>query len=169
MEEYLVPDSSVREYYSMIGAIAFVPEHDVAQNWSRRLLKPLLPADMDSFSSYYERSWIVTGSEPSLRSRDVEPTWCLLDAASTFNEHRRRMASRIQLLAPLLQPHSLEVPRLSEGGAVPHRRQTHEDTPPRAPWAPSSKVGTVRPAATEDCGRLRRMLWQNGLVESDWK
>ena len=105
MEEYLVPDSSVREYYhyySIMGAIAYVSEHDVAQTW--RLLKPLLPADMDSFSSYYERSWIGTSSQ-----------------------------LHAQLHALLLQPHSRKVPRLSISGAVPHRRKTHEYTPPRAP------------------------------------
>jgi hypothetical protein len=28
VEEYLVPHSPVREYYSMMGAIAVVPEHE---------------------------------------------------------------------------------------------------------------------------------------------
>ena len=53
----------------MMGAIAFVPEQDVEQTW--RLLKPLLPADMDSFSSYYERTWIGSSTQNPLFAKEM--------------------------------------------------------------------------------------------------
>ena len=56
VEEYVLPDSPIREHFAMMGAIAFVPAEDVDQTW--RHLKPLLPADMANFAFYYENTWI---------------------------------------------------------------------------------------------------------------
>ncbi|KAL5270104.1 hypothetical protein ACHWQZ_G000980 [Mnemiopsis leidyi] len=69
LDEYLVPDSSVRKFFSMICAIAFVPEDEVAQTW--RHLKPLLPSDMDSFSTYYENTWIGSSTQQPNFSHDI--------------------------------------------------------------------------------------------------
>ena len=59
-EEYAVPGSDVRTNFKMMGALAFVPEDEVRRVW--RLLKPLIPADMLQFVSYYETTWIGTSS-----------------------------------------------------------------------------------------------------------
>ena len=59
-EEYLTPNSPVRDFFAMTGAIAYVPETDVPRIW--RHLKPLLPIDMAEFASYYENIWIGTST-----------------------------------------------------------------------------------------------------------
>ena len=59
-EEYLTPNSPVRDFFAMTGAIAYVPETDVPRIW--RHLKPLLPIDMAEFASYYENTWIGTST-----------------------------------------------------------------------------------------------------------
>ena len=69
MEEYLVTDSVVREHFKMMGAIAFVPVYDVPRVW--RYVKPLLPADMATFSAYYESTWIGTSSTNPNFSHDM--------------------------------------------------------------------------------------------------
>lgn len=53
--------SDLLEEYK-IGALAFVPEHEIDRVW--RYLKPLLdPTDMImSFSIYFEATWIGTSS-----------------------------------------------------------------------------------------------------------
>ena len=50
--EYNVLGSPVREYFKMMGALAFVHLGDVEQCWRR--MKPLLPAEMSEFAEYYE-------------------------------------------------------------------------------------------------------------------
>ena len=121
----------------MIGAIAFVPEHDVPMVW--RLLKPRIPADMLPFVNYYESTWIGTSSRNPLFSHDI---WNFHpDAASTEYEHRWGLASWIQLDALLPQPDSVEVPGLPESGTRPRRSQDlkmtrrlmQENSEPRAP------------------------------------
>ena len=55
-ERPLTPNSPVREFFAMTGAIDYLPETDVARIW--RHLKPNLPIDMAEFASYYENTWI---------------------------------------------------------------------------------------------------------------
>ena len=75
MEEYRVPESDIRRYFQMMGAIAFVPEDDVPTAW--RFLKPLLPLDMAEFSSYFENTWIGTSSRDPTFARSK---WNLHDS-----------------------------------------------------------------------------------------
>ena len=66
-EEYLTPNSPVREFFAMTGAIDYLPETDVARIW--RHLKPNLPIDMAEFASYFENTWIgisTTCSKPTI-------------------------------------------------------------------------------------------------------
>ena len=62
--EYNVLGSPVREYFKMMGALAFVHLGDVEQCWRR--MKPLLPAEMSEFAEYYERTWIGTSTTPPI-------------------------------------------------------------------------------------------------------
>ena len=75
VEEYRVPESDIRRYFQMMGAIAFVPEDDVPTAW--RFLKPLLPLDMVEFSSYFENTWIGTSSRDPTFARSK---WNLHDS-----------------------------------------------------------------------------------------
>ena len=102
MEEYLIPDFPVREYFSMMGAIASVPVDKVEQTW--RHLKPLIPSDMESFATYYENTWIGTSSRSPLFAHEM---WNQLLPRST------NIAEGIQLHDVLHQSHSMEVHRLS--------------------------------------------------------
>ena len=67
--EYLVPDSPIREHFSMIGALAFVQLSDLNTTW--RHLKPLLPNDMMEFANYYEATWIGTSTTEPLFSHEM--------------------------------------------------------------------------------------------------
>ena len=69
LDEYKIENSPIRDSFSKMGAIAFVPEHEVDRVW--RYLKPLLPADMASFTSYFETTWIGSSSRPPLFSHDM--------------------------------------------------------------------------------------------------
>ena len=69
MDEYKIENSPIRDNFAKMGAIAFVPEHEVDRVW--RYLKPLLPADMMSFTSYFEATWIGTSSTPPTFSHDM--------------------------------------------------------------------------------------------------
>ena len=51
--------SDLLEEYK-IGALAFVPEHEIDRVW--RYLKPLLDPMIMSFSTYFEATWIGTSS-----------------------------------------------------------------------------------------------------------
>ena len=53
-----------------MGALAFVPVEEVERVW--RTLKPILPADMVSFISYFEStSWVGTSTTSPLFSHDM--------------------------------------------------------------------------------------------------
>ena len=67
--EYRVLNSDVRQYFKMVGAMPFVGPFDVDETW--RLLKPLLPSEMDSFTDYFERTWIGTATTPPLFSHHI--------------------------------------------------------------------------------------------------
>ena len=71
MEEYRVPDSDLRKYFQMMGAVAFVPEEDVAMAW--RFLKLLLPADITEFTTFYDSTSILT-STASLSTNGTSTT-----------------------------------------------------------------------------------------------
>ena len=69
VEEYKIENSPVRQNFAMMGAIAFVPVTEVDRVW--RYLKPLLPADMESFTRYFENTWIGTSTARPMFSHDM--------------------------------------------------------------------------------------------------
>ena len=52
-----------------MGALAFFPVEEVERVW--RTLKPLIPADMVSFISYFESTWVGTSTTSPLFSHDM--------------------------------------------------------------------------------------------------
>ena len=58
--EYDVEGSDVRRYYKIISALPFIPEDEVLSAWEQ--LRPLLPADLSSFATYFEYTWVGSRS-----------------------------------------------------------------------------------------------------------
>ena len=69
IEEYRIENSPVRDGFAKMGALAFVHVEEVERVW--RTLKPLLPADMVSFISYFESTWVGTSTTSPLLSHDM--------------------------------------------------------------------------------------------------
>ena len=69
IEEYRIENSPVRDGFAKMGALAFVPVEEVERVW--RNLKPLLPADMVSFISYFESTWVGTSTTSPHFSHDM--------------------------------------------------------------------------------------------------
>ena len=65
--------SDVRRYYKIISALPFIPEDEVLSAWEQ--LRPLLPADLSSFATYFEYTWVG--------SRSCTP----LFAIQSWNQH----------------------------------------------------------------------------------
>ena len=59
----------MRDGFAKMGALAFVPVEEVERVW--RNLKPLLPADMVSFISYFESTWVGTSTTSPHFSHDM--------------------------------------------------------------------------------------------------
>ena len=85
------------------GSPGFVPVKEVERVW--RTLKSLIPADMVSFISYFESTWVGTSTTSPLFSHDM---WNQHDA-SLMLIPRRRVASWVPLNAVMFQPYTLEV------------------------------------------------------------
>ena len=56
--EYQVVGSDIRKSFQRIGALPFIPSEDMDYAW--QTLRPTLPADMDSFTRYFESTWMGT-------------------------------------------------------------------------------------------------------------
>ena len=66
IEEYRIENSPVRDGFAKMGDLAFFPVERVWRN-----LKPLLPADLVSFISYFESTWVGTSTTSPLFSHDM--------------------------------------------------------------------------------------------------
>ena len=88
IEEYRIENSPVRDGFAKMGALAFVPVEEVERVW--RNLKPLLPADMVSFISYFESTWVGTSTTSPHFSHDMwnqhDASLMLLPRSSTIAE-----------------------------------------------------------------------------------
>ena len=62
--EYQVIGSDIRKAFKRIGALPFIPPEDVDFAW--QTLRPTIPADMDSFTRYFESTWMGTPNRPAL-------------------------------------------------------------------------------------------------------
>ena len=69
IEEYRIENSPVRDGFAKMGALGFAPVEEVERVW--RNLKPLLPADMVSFISYFESTWVGTSTTSPHFSHDM--------------------------------------------------------------------------------------------------
>ncbi|KAL5247507.1 hypothetical protein ACHWQZ_G019400 [Mnemiopsis leidyi] len=63
--EYKVLSSPVRKMFKAIGALPFVEPGSVVDVWEDQI-KPNLPSDMEEFGSYFERTWVGSGSSSPL-------------------------------------------------------------------------------------------------------
>ena len=69
IEENRIENSPVRDGFANMVALVFVPVEEVERVW--RTLKPLLPADMVSFISYFESTWVGNSTTSPLFSHDM--------------------------------------------------------------------------------------------------
>ena len=80
-----------------MGALAFVPVEEVER--VRRTLKPLLPADMVSFISYFESTWVGTSTTSPLFSHDIcnqhDASLMLIPCSSNIAGWHRRVPGGI--------------------------------------------------------------------------
>ena len=90
-----------------MGALAFVPVEEVERVW--RTFEPLIPADMVSFVSYFESTWVGTSTTSPLFSHDM---WNQHDASLMLIPRSSNIAEgwhHVPLNVVMFQPYTLEV------------------------------------------------------------
>ena len=95
----------------MSGAIAYVHLGDVKETWQQ--LKPTLPAEMDDFATYYEKTWIGTDNTAQstyVYSLDLEPPRISPSLSTTQFKHGGGMAQWVPESYGMYEPHHLEIP-----------------------------------------------------------
>ena len=99
--------SNVRRYYKIISALPFIPTYEELSAWEQ--LRPLLPAHLFFFATYFEYTWVG--------SRSCTPS------SQFYHQYCRGMASRVQQQAELQPFYHLEVPGGIEEGTEPDQMQ----------------------------------------------
>ncbi|XP_063684392.1 uncharacterized protein LOC134818682 [Bolinopsis microptera] len=61
----LVPEYQVVGSFQRIGALPFIPPGDVHYAWQTLRVRPILSADMDVFTLYFESTWMGTPNRPA--------------------------------------------------------------------------------------------------------
>ena len=96
-------DPTTDVIHAKMGALAFFPVEEVERVW--RTLKLLIPADMVSFISYFESTWVGTSTTSPLFSHDM---WNQHDASLMLIPRSSNIASWVPLNAVMFQPYTLE-------------------------------------------------------------
>jgi hypothetical protein len=60
VSEYQVLESPVRKFFKILGVFPFLPEDQIDLAW--RQVYPLIPADMNSFTDFFEQTWNGTSA-----------------------------------------------------------------------------------------------------------
>ena len=129
--------------HAKIGAMAFVPAEEVERGlW--RTLKPLLRADMVSFISFFESTWVGTSTTSPLFSHDM---WNQHDTSLMLIPRSSNIAEgwhHCPLNAFMFQPYTLEVSL-----EVSHRPEAGTEKAPSTTRARSAQVDKVWPETAE--------------------